>query len=311
MENESPQKQKRYWIPLLILLVLGAIAFGAWYYFARSPKKDEHIEKLIPHISMTHIHITDIDGERIKFTTNMVLLNSFPVNLSTSRIQYRIYIDTAMVIESSYDEKLNVASSDSITLDIPMEASMKRIVGILKEFKRQHIDSTDYRVEAEVYLDLPVAGERRFDFKVVKRMPTVIIPELKLADTDIKKLGFKESGVDMAFTVFNPNNYEIKLKDGHFDVKLDENLEMEGVMEDIKLPAKGKQTISIHFDIRSNKLGKAVWKMIFNKKGTHFNFVFKGIADANNDILNNTNLVITADGTLDEALEAAKEVKNK
>jgi LEA14-like dessication related protein len=307
--KDTSQKQKRYWIPLVILLILAGIAFGAWYYFARSPKKDEHIEKIIPHLNMAHIRITDIDGERIRFTLNATLANSLPVKLSTSRIQYQVYIDTAMIVESTYDKPLNVESSDSIALDIPMEASMKRILGILKEFKKQHIDSTNYRIVAQVYLDLPIAGERQFNFDVVKRMPTVIIPELKLADTDIKKLGFKESGVDMAFTVFNPNNYEIKLKDGRLNVKLDENLELEGNMEDIKLPAKGKQTVSIHFDLKTNKLGKAVWKLVFNKKDTHFDLIFKGILDADNDVIDNTNLVVTANGTLDEALQTAKELK--
>ncbi|MES2514936.1 MAG: LEA type 2 family protein [Bacteroidota bacterium] len=307
--EHSTHKQKRYWIPLVIIFILGAIALGTWYYFARSPKKDEHVEHIIPHLNMAHIRITDIDGERIKFTLNATLANSLPVKLSTNRIQYQVYIDTAMIVESSYNEPLNVESSDSIALDIPMEASMKRILGILKEFKRQKIDSTNYRVVAKVFLDLPIAGEREFNFDIVKRMPTVIIPELKLADTDIKRLGFKESGVDMAFAIYNPNNYEIKLKNGLLDVKLDENLELEGKLQDIMLPAKGKQTVTVHFDLKSNKLGKAVWKLVFNKKDTHFDMVFKGVFDAHNDVLDNTNLLITANGTLDEALKAAKELK--
>ncbi len=309
MEKQIKEKPKHYLIPLIITLIILALILGTWYYFFASPKKDEHIEKVVPHISLNHINITEINGEHIKLTAHIGLANPFPVNFSTKRLQSQVYIDTAMIAESSYEQPIDIASSDSTALEIPMEASLKRLLGILKEFKRQQTDSADYKVIAQIYLNTPIAGERRFDFNVVKRLPAFITPDITLVDTDIKKLGFKESGIDMAFNIKNFNHFDVKIKDGRFDVALDENLYLEGILENLHIPAGGHQTVSVHFNIKTNKLGKAVWKIVFNKKDTHFNFVFKAIADADNEIFKNTRLMITAEGTLDELTEAAKELK--
>jgi LEA14-like dessication related protein len=308
--TEVTHKTKRGWLAVaIILLLLAAIGTGTWYYFFRSPDKDEHVENIIPHINVANIEITDIDGEHIKFLIKASIANTFPVNLSTKRIQYRVYIDTAMVAESSYEQPLEVRSSDSISFDIPMEASLKRMTGIFKEFKKQHTDSADYRVIAQVYVDVPVAGEQRFDVNIVKRLPAILLPELKLADTDLKKPGFKESGIDMSFIIENPNRFPIKLKDGNVKAKLDENIDLDAKIEDEEIAANSRQTVAVHFDLKTNKLGNAIWKLAFNKKNTHFNVVFTGKLDTETDILKNTNLVITANGTVDEALKAIKESK--
>ena len=308
METQTA-KPKRYWIPITIILILGIIGFGTWYYFAKSPDKDEHVENLIPHINMTNIEITDIDGERIKFLIHASIGNPFPVSLNTKRIQYQVFIDTAMIAESSYEEPINVNSKDSTMIDIPMEASLKRMLGIFKEFKKQGTDSADYKVISQVYINVPVAGEQKFDFNIVKRLPSVILPELKLADTDIKKLGFKNSGIDMSFIIENPNNYPLKLKDGHINAKLDDKIDLDAIIKDIEIAAHGKETIPVHFDIKTNDLGGAAWKLVFNKKNMQYSAVFKGILDTETDILKNTKLTITANGTVAEALKTIKEIK--
>lgn len=308
--EETTHKPKRSWITAMIIIaLLAAISLSAWYYFFRSPDKEEHVENLIPHINMANIEITDIDGERIKFLLKASIANPFPVNLKTKRIQYQVYIDTAMIAESSYEEPLDVKSSDSITADIPMEASLKRMIGILKEFKKQKTDSADYKVIAQIYVNVPVAGEQKFDINIFKRLPAILIPELKLADTDFKKVGFKESGIDMSFIIENPNSFPIKLKDGNMWVQLDENIDLEAEIADVEVPANGIQTVPVHFDLKTNKLGNALWKLVFNKKNTHFNVVFTGKLDTETDILKNTNLKITAQGTVDEALKIIKESK--
>ncbi len=307
---ETTHKSKRGWIPVVIvILLLAVIGTGAWYYFFRSPEKEEHVENIIPHINVANIEITDIDGEHIKFLIKASIANTFPVNLSTKRIQYQVYIDTAMIAESSYEQPLEVKSSDSIAFDIPMEASLKRMIGIFKEFKKQHTDSADYKIIAQVYVNVPVAGEQKFDVNIVKRFPAILLPELKLADTDFKKLGFKESGIDMSFIIENPNRFPIKLKDGNVKVKLDESIDLDAKIEDIEIGANNRQTVPVHFDLKTNKLGKAIWKLVFNKKNTHFNVVFTAMLNTETDILRNTKLLITANGTVDEALKAIKESK--
>lgn len=309
MANETPKKNNRRWIPVIIVLILAGLCIGVWYYFAKSPDKEKHIENLAPHVNMSKITITDIDGETIKFKANVVLANAFPVKLNTRRIQYQVYIDTAMIARSSYNEALTINSNDSISMDLPMEASVKRTLNILEEFKKQQIDSADYRVKAQVYINVPISGERQFDFDLKKRLPAFLLPELKLADTDIKKLGLKESGIDLQFVVNNPNNFELKLKDSHLSVNIDHNIDLEGTLEDLILPAKGNQTVSVHLNIKTNKLGKAAWKLLFDKRHTHFYVVFKGKANADNQILNNTNLLVTAQGTVEEMLQAVKEIR--
>lgn len=298
----------RTWIIIVVLIAL--LALGFWWWKRATPYAAEGDKlHLKPKISVASMNVTDIDKDRIKLTSRVMLSNPLPINLSTKRLDYQVFIDSVKVIQSSYDKPINIRSGDSSVIETPMEILAKPLAEVLKYFDEKKIDSADYSVRAQVETDIPVAGEKVFNMEFSKRLPAIRLPPAKAGKIDIDKLGLKQSNLDMVLHVYNPNSFPLKFKDGKYMVTIDKDMKMNGALEKIiNLPPKGSQDITISVDVKTAKMGKVVWKMLFNKKDTPYKLNFNGKLLTDNGMLKNSNIAFTMHGTLEDLTELAKEV---
>lgn len=112
----------------------------------------------------------------------------------------------------------------------------------------------------------------------------------------------------MTVNVENPNAFPIKMKEGKykFTIDNDENV-MEGVMEKVvNIPAHGTAPVSMHTDMKTMKIPKLGWKMLFDKKDTHFKLNFSSKLMSDNGMLDNSKMAFNMSGTLDELKNIAK-----
>jgi LEA14-like dessication related protein len=299
--------RRRKWLIALLIVALLAAGFWFWWQSPSSSLKKE-AQQLKPELNVASVNITDIDEDKIGATAKIILRNNLPIEVKTNRLDYVIYIDSAKVIEDSYSKPITIRSSDTTAITLPMEIFHRRLVSAFKRLENRNIDSADYLMKAVFQVDVPIAGERNFTMNMSKRLPAFRMPKVKMGNIDIGKLGLKETGIDMAVNVINDNVFPIKMKDGKykFSIDNDENI-MEGVMaEVVNIPAKSTQPISMHVDMKTMKVPKLGWKMLFDKKDTRFKLKFSGKLISENKILNNSKMVTNIQGTLHELKNAVK-----
>lgn len=144
-------------------------------------------------------------------------------------------------------------------------------------------------------------GERKFSMEFTKRLPVFRPPKLETEDVDVDSLGFDESKIDLVTQVANLNLFALKLKDGKYAFTVDNDIVMEGSLEKIiDIPAKGSSPVYMHLDLKTAKMGKFLWKMLFDKTGTPFKVNFRCKMLTDNNMLKNSNMVFNITGTLDE-----------
>jgi LEA14-like dessication related protein len=284
-------------IPWLLLLA-GLLAGGIWLY--RGLTKPAGTEgSLKPELGVAAVRVTDLDAERIKMDVGLKLSNPTPVELNTSRVDYRILIDSVPVIESSYRQPIRIASSDSTVVQVPMEVLREPLGKILKRFKEQGIDSAQYRLEATIFADVPIAGEREFNLEKSARLPAFQLPDMKIEDVKIGKLGLKESSLDVTIRLFNPNVFPIKIKNAQYTIRVGEESEIEGQLQElVNVPAKGSAPIATHTDVE--KGGKLALKFLFDKKDTPFRLDYRGELLTDSEYLEDSRIALRVEGTLDE-----------
>lgn len=301
--------KKRSWLVLLaILLVLIIASIFAWPYL--HPSKGESI--LRPHVSITRVNITGIGSDTIRLTSRLVLANPLPVEIRTNDLYFDVFVDSASIVSSSYKKPLSIRSGDSSMIEVPVEIAVKPLAAVLKLFDRQNRDSANYSVRAHYTLDVPVAGEKTMSFNFTKRLPAIRIPVITGFDTDIHKLGLSNSRLDATIAIYNPNSFAMKMKDGVADVAIDETMKLEATFAKvIDIPAKGSRSVPAHLEIKTPKLGKLVWKALFDKKDTHVAVHFRCRAISDNHLLDNTKLDLVLKGTLQELLDLGKTIDPK
>lgn len=256
---------------LIALVIVALVAVGVWWWW-RAPQSSlkQQAEQLRPELSVASLNITDIDEDKISATSKVILRNNLPMEVRTNRLDYVIYIDSAKIIEDSYSKPIIIRSSDTTAITLPVEIMIRQMTAVLKRFENKDIDSADYSMRASFEVDVPIAGERNFTMNMSKRLPVLRLLKARMGDVDISKFGLKETSLDIVINIENPNAFPIKMSDGRFRFSIDndENV-MKGVMEKvINIPARGTEPVSVHVDMKTMKVPKLGWKMLFEKR-TH------------------------------------------
>ncbi|MDD5580716.1 MAG: LEA type 2 family protein [Methylobacter sp.] len=289
--------KKKYWLGLLCFAGLLLLAYG-WWNFNKPDGEGMHLK---PTLKVAAINDLNIEPERITMTSKIILSNPLPINIKTNRLDYRVFIDSVKVVESSYTKPISIYSADQMVIEVPIEILKEPLARLLQHFEKHKTETADHTVKATFKVDLPVLGERKFSMEFTKRLPVFRPPTLKTEDVDVNSLGLDESKIDLVTQISNPNLFPLKLKDGKYTFTVDNEITMAGSLENIiDIPAKGSSPVAMHLDLKTTKMGKFLWKMLFDKAGTPFNVKFRCKMLTDSKMLKNSNILFNLSGTLDD-----------
>lgn len=296
--------KKIYWW-IIIIAILGIAGFLWWHSPSSALKRKA--EQLKPKVKVVSVSITDIQEARIKSTLWIILTNPLPVEINIPKLEYNVFIDSLIVIESVYNKPIHIESSGNTRIVLPMETLSKPMERILKLFDQQNRDSANYTFNAAFSIDIPIVGERDFTIHEEKRLPAIRIPKLKISKVDFDKLGFNESRLNMVVHIENPSLFSLKMKNAGYTFTIDKDLKLEGTLKEIiNVPPRGSQSVPMILDIKTAKIGKLTWKVLFEKKHTDFKMNFYGRIVSTDNKVNNSTLTIAIDGTLYELRKLKK-----
>jgi LEA14-like dessication related protein len=292
---------KRYWA--VIFAAVLAIAAFLWWTSIRY-----NLDTLKPTIEVASISIADIHEKSINCSLEVILTNPLPVGLDVAELQYEVRVDSMLLLKSAYHGPIHIEASDSTRITLPMVTTGKRFDRIINFFEEHDRDSAIYSLRASFSADLPVVGARKFRIQQQKRMPAIRIPKLEIDDVQIDKAGFHDSRLQMTLHIRNPGLLQLKLKDAGFTFDIDHILRMKGTAEKtVDVSPKGTQSIPVVLDIRTAKVVRLTWKVLFREKTTEFEMNFHGTIVSKDPRVDNSYLQIAKRGTLDELQKSKKD----
>lgn len=300
--------RKKKWLVVILIIATLAVGLWIWWIMPGSAIKKE-VQHLKPELKIATVNISDIDENKIKGTTKITLQNNLPLEVHTRQLQYAIFIDSAKIIEDSYKKDIVIRSKNVTTLTLPMEVMFKKLNAVLQQLENKKADSAEYTMIASFKTDIPVAGERNFTLRFSKRLPALKIPKATIADITVKDLDVKESSLELVVNIENPNVFPIKLRNGKysFSINEDENV-MRGTMQEIvNVPAKETSPVAMHVDMKTMKIPKLTWDMLFKSKETNFRMSFTGELLSENGMFSNSQIAFNMKGTFNELKGVAAE----
>lgn len=286
---------------LILALVVALLAVGGWYFWRFTKTPTESAQGLKPELSVATVNITDIDPDRIKMTVKAFLKNPSPIEVKTNRLDYRVLVDDTEVLKSSYTKPIVIRSSDSTAVELPMEVLSKPMKEVLERFKEQKIDSANYTLLATLHADVPIAGERQFNFDKTVRGPAFQVPDVKIEDINLDKFGLKESKIEAKLRIINPNTFPLKFEDARFTLKVGDELTTNGGIPGLtNIPAKGTETIPVYLNADLDNVGKLAWQVLFKKKETPIYLDFRSKLVSDLESLQNSEMAMKVNTTLAE-----------
>lgn len=279
--------------------MLIGLAIWWWRSSASDPAQEAMAQSLTPEISIASLRITEISQQQINAIGEVVIKNPFPVEMSSSSLEYTVYIDSIKVIEDMYDKPVTIASSDSTVIELPFEIMREPMGEVLQYFKNNNIDSAHYRLDASVVLDVPIEGEEEFSMTLSDTLPAFKLMSVQIADMETNMLSSDE-GVDVVLKMTNPNQYPVETRDGSFTFTIKDEMELTGQIEDVVIPAGGTQNVSVHVEKEWGSLTQSAQDFLFNQEDTQYTYTYSGTMYSENKVLDGTELNLRMGGTLNE-----------
>ena len=85
-----------------------------------------------PEVKVVSVSITDIQGSRIKSTLGIIITNRLPVAINIPKLEYNIFIDSLIVVESLYNKPVHIEPSGNSTIMLPMETLSEDLTTIYR-----------------------------------------------------------------------------------------------------------------------------------------------------------------------------------
>ncbi len=300
---------KKGWIIALGLLLIGCLGAYIWYNKVKQQTPDNG-NPLLPRFTMRQMNISDIGPDAMTVTVSTGIANPLPVTFRARELAYRVFIANREVVADAWKKPITVKANDSVQLTLPVRVLYKRLEDVLKTLDKKDIDSTDYRMEATFQTDVPIAGNKFVKIVVNRKLPTFYIPEAKVQDIDLGKLGLKRTDVAVTMRVVNKNKFPFYMSHSHYSVTIAGKLLADGEQASPILIRKQDITVyKLPITIKPGNTLSILPKYLFDKKDTPFQIDFSGHTSMKEhpsaDDISRVKTIIK--GTLDDL----KKLKNK
>jgi hypothetical protein len=178
---------KKIGLLVLVLLVVGGGVF-VYRWYNRS-KNDPYKTFIKPRVEMSSFQITNLTKEKTEATMKVLIDNAAPVGFKADSLSYQIYMAGVEVMRSTYPKPIQ-ARSQRHQPDLPagdhrQPEDAGQAQGIQKRGDRQR---GIHHEGAGAYRPAFLQGQA-LNLTFSKKMPAYIMPDVKLVDTDLDKLG--------------------------------------------------------------------------------------------------------------------------
>ncbi|KAA9356195.1 MULTISPECIES: LEA type 2 family protein [Larkinella] len=292
------------------LLLIGFIGAYIWYQRQQKRAADEpHGTVLTPRLELASFLITDIDDDQLTMNMKLLIDNPLPVGFKAKRVDYEVYIDTALVMKDSYRKTVELEAGDSTLVTLPVKLLYKRFMNVLKQLDQQNADSTVYTIRSTFDLDVPVLGQRTFSVKTEKKLPTLYLPTIKVTAIDFGKISLKQTDLAAKVAIGNRNKFPLNFKDTHYIVSIDGDVVAEGSQpEPILIKEQAVTPVVFPVTLKPGKFDNVALKALFDKKNTNYLIEFRSkmISPDGNSALDDSRIVNRIKGTLADLKELKK-----
>jgi LEA14-like dessication related protein len=294
-------KKKIAAIIFLALILLIAVYFIKWY---RNSQNQKYPTTLLPRIELTVINIKEITKERTTMDEALLIKNPFPFTLNLDSINYVIYINQKSVVTSEYKKSIHLKGNDSTMITLPVVIKNEALIGILKKLEANHIDSADYTIEGKVFLKLPVLKDKYYKFNYTMRLPSLVIPDVKISKIKISRLGIKHTHLTFAAKINNPNVFSINFRHMKYRINLNKDTLATGEIDSlISIKAKSEVTINVPVDLSIKEAAGGVYDYILKSDNTTYFFWMSAVIVSEYNSIKNSKMIIENNGTLKEIKE--------
>jgi LEA14-like dessication related protein len=245
-----------------------------------------------PTLSVTGVRVTDFSFKEMELTYSVKVNNPNPVALHMLSYDYNFKVNDHSFIKGNQKKRLNIASSGSSTIQIPMRVNFHDLYSLFSSLKNK--GQAGYQLLADLHFNLPVLGDVKVPLKKNGKIPMIKLPKVQLSSIKLKNFNLSKANLALNLKVHNPNAFGLLMNALTYNLDVNGKKLIDGHQKKhLTIGQNSNQIISIPVSLNILNIGSSVINLLkgsdklnYNLKG-HFNFGAK--QELLKDLLTNLN----------------------
>lgn len=215
----------------------------------------------------------DAEGSEVREEVALTVNNRlFPIRVDSLLLEMEL--EGVKVFESVREHDIRIGAFSEDTLNLSATLLHKEIYQIIKEANEQNRDSLQTTAKGTLYYNFPLIGKTEIPFDESLVVPTPQLPEIRLADIEVKEISLPEVKLRTAVEIINHDSVEFTLMQLDYDLRIgDEVIVTEGTMgEPTKVEKRDTALVGIPdlgIEISDNPLAQLI------REGTDWSYSLK------------------------------------
>ncbi len=291
------------------LLLILAVCLGVWIVKCNRSEKNT-AEYLVPTLKIATLQVVDFDSKKANVHMKMEMDNPLPVGISIDSIFYEVFIEDHEVIQATYPSPFQLKGNEVSRVVFPATIYYDKLFKLLKRYENKRMDSVVYKVEATAYTNY--ALKKMINISTERYLPLIRIPKVEIKDIDIKDLTISGATIRLTALVENWNVFSFGVKDVAYELKLDEEEPIKGVLPEVfRFPAMDSTRITRPVKVYFKDAGKSLVDLVLKPGKLQYDLSATMKIVSRHEMLENSTMAIVANGPLREVLELRKEAKKE
>ncbi|HWB63536.1 MAG TPA: LEA type 2 family protein [Chitinophagales bacterium] len=288
----------------LVLLACSIFLLVDYVHYARN--KSPYKTFIKPRLELALLRITNLTHTRTDLMAHVLMHNPLPFNLRADSLQYKIFINGAEVIKSTYAKSINICRWDSTLFTLPAVTYTDKLVSVLTAAENRGDDSADYEIQAGMGTNIVV--HKHFNFDIKTRQPLIFIPRVKLDEIAYDSLSIDGVTLYLETTVINKNAFPLNFKNLTFRVAIADNNWVEGHKYGIvEIPDSSVVHLKLPLRISFKEMGRSIGPLIRLGKEAPFKFELTLGLVSDDNATKNSLIILKDVGAIHKIIKLAKD----
>lgn len=249
---------------LLTLVLAGILQFSC-------SRVREAVDIRKPEANIRSVRISELTFDSANLVFVVAVNNPNNVSIRLNRFDYSLDINGREFMKGDQNQQTTIAANGETSVDIPLTIAYDKLYSTYRSLAGQ--DSTSYRAEIGMYLDVPVLGDIRVPVSREGYIPLVRAPQVNINSVEVEEL--RPTGADLRLTVMldNPNGFELGMRRMNYEFLVSERTWASGTTrEEVRISPNQRSTFAIPATINFLSVGQSVLRLLTESEALSYRF---------------------------------------
>jgi LEA14-like dessication related protein len=256
---------------------------------------EKYAEVIKPTAKLTDTRLSNIDFDKADLVFDLAVENQNPVAINLAGLNYDLKIENHSVVSGVTARGVQIKPAATSMVQLPVTLKFDDLKKLPGDVWKK--DRFGYQLDTEFVVDLPVIGNYAIPVSKQGELPVPKLPEIKLKDLQVKKLGLTAAEVVARVEINNPNDFDLGFSD--FTYQLNVNQQSWGagnIVQSQNIPKKGRGTVDIPVKLNLMSMGQTAYQALSNKQPLEYNLTGGMTLDTGIEMLRNYKMPLNISG---------------